>query len=116
MQGERCDLEEVVSRCLETPSLVLNVRTLAGLQGQHKAHVFLCRKRETKNFKNSSMHSLVIPGLTSNGWPITAVDTKGLIDGHLVIEVESSLRYETPSLVLSVRTLTDLERSDPHGS
>ena len=33
-------LEEVASRCLETPSLVLSVRTLAGSQGQH-----ICRRR-----------------------------------------------------------------------
>ena len=98
----------MVSRCLETPSLVLSVRTLAGLQGLHKAHVFLCRKRETKNFKNSSMHSLVLPGITSNGWPIATIDTRGMTDGNLVLEVVVSLRYETPSLVLSVRT--------PHGS
>ena len=38
-------LEEVASRCLETPSSVLRVRTMAGSQGQHKAHVFLCRRR-----------------------------------------------------------------------
>ena len=116
MPGERCDLEEVASRYLETPSLVLSVRTLAGLQDQHKAHVFLCRKRATKNFKNSSLHSLVHPGITSNGWPIATIDTKGMTDGYLVLEVVCSHRYETPSLVLSVRTLTDLERSDPHGS
>ena len=36
--------------------------------------------------------------------------------GHLVLEVVASLRYETPSLVLSVRTLTGLERSDPRGA
>ena len=34
--------------------LHLSDRTLAGLQGQHKARVFLCRKRATKIFKNSS--------------------------------------------------------------
>ena len=36
--------------------------------------------------------------------------------GHLALEVVPSLRYETPSLVLSVRTLTCLERSDPRGA
>ena len=36
--------------------------------------------------------------------------------GHLVLEVVASLRYETPSLVLSVRTLPGLERSDPRGA
>ena len=36
--------------------------------------------------------------------------------GHLVLEVVASLRYETPSLFLSVRILTGLERSDPRGA
>ena len=36
--------------------------------------------------------------------------------GHLVLEVVDSLRYETPSLVLSVRTLPGLERLDPRGA
>ena len=36
--------------------------------------------------------------------------------GHLVLEVVASLRYETPSLFLSVRTVPGLERSDPRGA
>ena len=54
--------------------------------------------------------------ITSNGWPIATTDTRRMTGGHLVLEVVASLRYETPSLVLSVRTLTGLERSDPRGA
>ena len=54
--------------------------------------------------------------ITSNGWPIATIDTRRMTGGHLVLEVVASLRYETPSLVLIVRTLTSLERSDPRGA
>ena len=45
MTAGRHVLEEVASRCLETPSLGLECSDPAGSQGQHKAHVFLCRRR-----------------------------------------------------------------------
>ena len=47
-------LEEVASGCDETLGFVLGVRTLAGLHGQHNAHVFLCLKRVASVFKGSS--------------------------------------------------------------
>ena len=60
MIGGRHVLEEVASRRHETVSFVLSVRIVAGLQGQHNAHVFLCRRRAARIFKGFSKYSLVL--------------------------------------------------------
>ena len=87
--------EEVASRCLETPSLVLSVRTLAGLHGQHHAgRVFSAEGerssvhfREMRNLK----HETCIHCQTKNA------QEYGNPSGVW------SLRHETLSFVLNVR-------------
>ena len=79
-------LEEVDSRFHETPSLVLSVRTLAGFQGQHNAHVFHCRRRSV-NFREIRA---CIHCRTKNA------EEYGNPSGSGVLEVASSLRHETP--------------------
>ena len=58
-------LPELASRFHETPSLVLSVRKPAGFQGQHNAHVFLCRRRSV-NFREIRACIHCEPRMTKN--------------------------------------------------
>ena len=76
--------EEVATDGNETPSLVLSIRTLAGLHGPHHMYVFLCQSRAVSN-------------------------TRWMIGSHHVLDEVASQRHEILHSVLSLQTLTGLQ-------
>ena len=58
MTGGHQYLEEVATLRNETLGFALTVRTLASLNGQHNAHVFLCQTGAANDFKVLSKQSL----------------------------------------------------------